>query len=895
MVSTPGEIDQSKPRDRLVGKGDEMQSVPSSPGVANDAYWSVEADELLQRLETSASGLASADAASRLAKLGRNTLVSRSGTSALAVFVRQFRSPLVLILIFAAMVSAFVGEGNEAAIIGAIVLASCVLSFTQEFGASKAMEALKQRISRKAILLRDGSESSVDAEDIVPGDVVSLSAGNLIPVDGIILEARDFNVSEAVLTGETFPAVKAPGRSAPEASIAQRANVVFTGTSVRSGTAKVLAVATGAHTEFASIAEALQRRIPETEFARGIRLFGYLMTEIMLAIVILVFFANLMLDRPLIESLLFSLALAVGLTPELLPAIISVTLARGARMMAASGVIVRRLDAIENLGSMDLLCTDKTGTLTEGVIHLDGWLDVEGNPSAEVLLWARLNATLQTGLKNPLDEAIASAQGGEGTSTGFTKVDEIPYDFVRKRLSVVVRIGQAEELLITKGAVQNVLEACAFVQNANGLQPMDDTHREAIDEKFRRWSAQGYRVLGLAIRRFDGRSKFGRDDESALTFAGFLLFLDPPKEGVRETLAALAHRGIAVKVISGDNRYVAAHLADAVGLRTNRIMTGEDLSKLTKAGLFASVGKTDLFVEIDPNQKERIVEALRDSGHVVGYLGDGINDAPALHEADIGISVDTAVDVAREAADVILLKRDLGVLVRGVDDGRKTFANTMKYISITTSANFGNMISMAVASLFLPFLPLLAKQILLNNFLSDVPSLAIAGDNVDADQLRRPRRWDMRFVRRFMVSFGLVSSVFDFATFAFLLLLVHAPVATFRTAWFVESLLTQLSILLIVRTHKAFWSSRPSGLLASLVLGVQIVAILLPYAPFAGWFGFVPLPLPVLAGLVTITAFYVVVSEVTKHWLFDHGSHHRHRSGARQIIGGSTSTSAYPR
>ncbi len=386
-----------------------MQSVPSSPGVANDAYWSVEADELLQRLETSASGLASADAASRLAKLGRNTLVSRSGTSALAVFVRQFRSPLVLILIFAAMVSAFVGEGNEAAIIGAIVLASCVLSFTQEFGASKAMEALKQRISRKAILLRDGSESSVDAEDIVPGDVVSLSAGNLIPVDGIILEARDFNVSEAVLTGETFPAVKAPGRSAPEASIAQRANVVFTGTSVRSGTAKVLAVATGAHTEFASIAEALQRRIPETEFARGIRLFGYLMTEIMLAIVILVFFANLMLDRPLIESLLFSLALAVGLTPELLPAIISVTLARGARMMAASGVIVRRLDAIENLGSMDLLCTDKTGTLTEGVIHLDGWLDVEGNPSAEVLLWARLNATLQTGLKNPLDEAIASA------------------------------------------------------------------------------------------------------------------------------------------------------------------------------------------------------------------------------------------------------------------------------------------------------------------------------------------------------------------------------------------------------------------------------------------------------------------------------------------------------
>ncbi|TGQ29083.1 magnesium-translocating P-type ATPase [Mesorhizobium sp. M00.F.Ca.ET.216.01.1.1] len=873
-----------------------MQSVPTSMGAAGDnAYWSIESSELLQRLGTSASGLASAEAASRLAKFGHNTLVSRSSTSALAVFVRQFRSPLVLILIFAAAVSAFVGEGHEAAIIGAIVLASCVLSFTQEYGASRAMAVLKQRISRKTAVLRDGLECSVDSDDIVPGDVVRLSAGNLIPVDGVILDARDFNVSEAVLTGETFPVVKAPGRSAPEAMVARRTNAVFTGTSVRSGTATVLAAATGASTEFASIAEALEQRIPETEFARGIRLFGYLMSEIMLAIVILVFFANLMLDRPLIESLLFSLALAVGLTPELLPAIISVTLSRGARTMAASGVIVRRLDAIENLGSMDLLCTDKTGTLTEGVIHLDGWFDVDGNPSTDVLHWARLNATLQTGLKNPLDEAIAGAQGEGATSNLFTKVDEIPYDFVRKRLSVVVRTKQGEDLLITKGAVQNVLEACRFVQTANGQEPLNDGHRKAIDDKFRRWSADGYRVLGLAIRRFESRNAFGRKDETDLAFAGFLLFLDPPKQGVRETLAALAHRGIAVKVISGDNRYVAAHLAEAVGLRADRIMTGEDLSKLTKSGLFARAQHTDLFVEIDPNQKERIVQALRSRGHVVGYLGDGINDAPALHEADIGISVDTAVDVAREAADIILLKRDLGVLVRGVDDGRKTFANTMKYISITTSANFGNMISMAVASLFLPFLPLLAKQILLNNFLSDVPSLAIASDNVDPDQLRRPRRWDIRFVRRFMVSFGLVSSLFDFATFAFLLLFAHATAATFQTAWFTESLLTELAIVLIVRTHKAFWASRPSRLLAWLTLGVGAIAIVVPYAPFAAWFGFVPLPLSVLGGLIAITGFYLIVSEATKRWFFDHESHHRHRWQAMRIIGsGSKSRSAHP-
>ncbi|WP_246677758.1 MULTISPECIES: magnesium-translocating P-type ATPase [unclassified Mesorhizobium] len=863
----------------MIGEAGQQSVSPQEGG-----YWSIETNDLLLRLETSVSGLASSEAASRLAKFGRNTLASTSTASALAVFARQFRSPLVLILIFAASVSAFVGEGQEAAIIGAIVLASCALSFTQEYGASRATEALKQRISRKAIVLRDGAECLVAAEEIVPGDVIRLSAGNLIPADGIILDARDFNVSEAVLTGETFPAMKTPGRSAPDAALTLRSNAVFTGTSVRSGTATVLAASTGSRTEFASIAAALERQIPETGFARGIRLFGYLMTEIMLAIVILVFFANLLLHRPLIESLLFSLALAVGLTPELLPAIISVTLARGARAMAANGVIVRRLDAIENLGSMDLLCTDKTGTLTEGVIHLDGWLDVDGNTSADILLWARLNATMQTGLKNPLDEAIACTPGEGALLAAFMKVDEIPYDFIRKRLSVVVRTKDADDLLITKGAVQNVLETCSFVRTAKGLEPLDEMHRAAIDEKFRRWSADGYRVLGLAIRPFEGQKTFSREDEIDLAFAGFLLFLDPPKKGVKETLAELAQRGIAVKVISGDNRYVAAHLAQAIGLRADRIMTGEDLSKLTKSALFAGVQHTDLFVEIDPNQKERIVQALRSRGHVVGYLGDGINDAPALHEADIGISVDSAVDVAREAADIILLKQDLGVLVRGVDDGRKTFANTMKYISITTSANFGNMISMAVASLFLPFLPLLAKQILLNNFLSDVPSLAIASDNVDPDQLRRPRHWDIRFVRRFMISFGLVSSLFDFATFAFLLFFAHATEAAFQTAWFVESLLTELAIVIIVRTHRAFWASRPSPLLAWLTLAVGIIAIMIPYLPFAAWFGFVPLPLPVLAGLVAITAFYLLASEATKRWFFGQGNPKSHRKRAGQTI-----------
>ncbi|QRI63967.1 magnesium-translocating P-type ATPase [Shinella sp. PSBB067] len=850
------------------------QSLQQSAGVGQ-AYWAVPAQALLAGLDTRRTGLSSEAAKARLREAGPNTISPGRGTSALAAFLRQFRSPLVLILIFAAIVSGFVGEGSEAVIIGVIVLASCVLSFTQEYGASRAMQALTARISPKVVALRDGRETSLAVSDIVPGDVVRLSAGNLIPADGILLEARDFNVSEAALTGETFPVVKAAGLSPPDAQIGQRANAVFTGTSVRSGTASMVVVKTGGNTEFASIAASIAHVAPETDFARGIRRFGYLMTEIMLVIVIVVFFANLLLHRPAVDSLLFSLALAVGLTPELLPAIISVTLARGARAMAANGVIVRRLDAIENLGSMDLLCTDKTGTLTEGVIHLDACKDAAGQDAPEVRLWALLNAVLQTGMANPLDAAIAAGKSEQDDLAGYAKIDEIPYDFIRKRLSVAVRVeGRAEDLLICKGAVQNVVEACSCVLAQGTPVPMDAARARAIDDKVRAWSGQGYRVLGIAIRRFPARQAYGREDEAGLAFAGFLLFLDPPKPGMAQTLKALADRGIKVKVITGDNRYVAAHLAEIIGLPHGRILTGGEVSTLTKEALVPRVTQNDIFAEIDPNQKERIIAALRGHGHVVGYLGDGINDAPALHEADVGISVDGAVDVAREAADLILLERDLGVLLRGVDDGRRTFANTMKYISITTSANFGNMVSMAFASLALPFLPLLAPQILLNNFLSDVPSLAIATDNVDPDQVRTPRRWDIGFVRRFMVTFGLVSSLFDFVTFAFLLLVAGATAQVFQTGWFVESLITELAIVLVVRTRKAFWRSRPSALLSWLTLAVGVFAIMIPFLPGADWFGFVALPLPVVGGLVAITLAYLAASEAVKHWFFTRERRH---------------------
>ncbi|WP_296069970.1 magnesium-translocating P-type ATPase [uncultured Agrobacterium sp.] len=845
-------------------------------------YWSEPVLTLCRELSTDLSGLAEKEAATRLKQWGTNRISDASHTTAIESFARQFRNPLVLVLIFAASISVFVGNGNEAAIIGLIVLASCLLSFSQEYAASKATEDLRRKISARVTCVRSGLEVTVPAEDIVPGDVVKLSAGNLIPADGVIMEAQDLNVSEAVLTGETFPVLKSPGTCTADTPLALRSNVVFAGTSVRSGTATILIAATGNRTEFAKIAKALERRMPETDFARGTRRFGALMTEIMLVIVIIVLVANLLLHRPLIDSLLFSLALAVGLTPELLPAIISVTLSRGARSMARRGVIVRRLEAIENLGSMDLLCTDKTGTLTEGVIRLDGCIDTDGKPSSDVRLWATLNATLQTGLKNALDEAIAAAAVTDARIAEYTKISEIPYDFIRKRLTVVVcaKSDASNDIIICKGAVGNVMECCSSVRVGDEVTQFDTQNREKLNAIFEEWSAQGYRVLGVAVRSSMRKPKYGRDDEAGMLFAGFLLFLDPPKAGVSDALTGLKSRGVAIKMITGDNRYVARHLAKTVGLKSEHVVTGEDIDQMTKNALFGKAGKTDLFVEINPNQKERVIEALRAHGHVVGYMGDGINDAPALHEADIGISVDTAVDVAREAADMILLKQDLGVLLRGIDDGRRTFANTMKYISITTSANFGNMISMAFASLFLPFLPLLAKQILLNNLLSSVPSLAIASDNVDPEQIETPRRWDIGSVRRFMISFGLVSSAFDFLTFGFLLYIMHSTTDTFRTAWFVESLITQLAIVLVVRTHFPFWKSRPGLVLSGLTFAIALLAVALPYLPYASSFGFVPLPLPVMLGLGGITALYLMVSEATKQLFF---AHQQRRPGARRL------------
>jgi len=838
-------------------------------------YWSREVGELASALGSVPGGLSEELAAARLLTVGRNRVEDAQQRGPLRLALRQLQSPLVLILVFAAAVSLGLRQWVDAGIILAIVLGAALLGFTQEYRASTAVAALRRRLALTCRVIREGVERAVEAETLVPGDLLVLSAGNLIAADGRVLEARDFLVSEASMTGESFPVEKQPGVVAADAPPAARTNAVFLGASVRSGTARVLVVQTGPRTAFAAIAARIQAREAETPFAQGLRRFGYLLIRTMVAIVLFVLTVNLLLERPLLESLLFAVALAVGLSPELLPAIVSITLAAGARGMGRQGVIVRRLEAIESLGSMDVLCTDKTGTLTEGTIVLEAATDGCGAPSASVLGLAFLNASFETGIDNPIDAALVAAGAAAGLSTaGHAKVDEIPYDFQRRRLTIVTSTAAdaTRHHVVTKGAFSSVLEVCTALACDGSTAPLTKDASAGLEAFYRERSEAGFRVLAVATREIEAGRPFHRDDERDMTFVGFLLFLDPPKPEVARTLRDLAALRVDVKVVTGDNRHVTGHLARTLGLDATSMITGEALAKLSDEALWHLAPRTTLFAEIDPQQKERIVRALQRAGHSVGFLGDGINDAPALHAADVGISVDQAVDVARESADIILLRRDLDVLRRGVEDGRRTFANTLKYISITTSANFGNMVSMALATPLLPFLPLSAKQILLNNFLSDGPSMAISTDRVEPDRVARPQRWDLAQVKRYMMVFGLVSSVFDLLTFAALLLVFHADEQTFQTSWFVVSLLTELGVVLVLRTHGPAWRSHPSRLLLWTTVGATLFALAVPFFGAASaLFGFVPLTAGEMATVVAIVSVYLVATEAVKRRFFREG------------------------
>jgi Mg2+-importing ATPase len=824
-------------------------------------FWSLPESEVLDRLETSRRGLSSEEAGKRLDRYGPNLIKPQKRTNTLSLLVSQFKSPLILILTFAAGLAFLTGDRADAFIVLFIILASGLLGFWQEKGASDAIRKLISMVQVEATALRDGSPREVSVEEIVPGDILSFRAGNKIPADCLLLESNDLFIDEAVLTGETFPVDKTPGVMAPETPLARRSNSLFMGTHATSGSGSAVVVGTGRGTEFGAISERLKLRRPESEFEHGVRRFGYLLMEITLILVISIFAINVFFQRPVVDSFLFAMALAVGLTPQLLPAIISINLSHGAKRMAREKVIVKRLASIENFGSINVLCSDKTGTLTEGKVRLRSSLDIDGQESRKVLFYAYVNAAFETGFENPIDEAIRSHQPFD--LAGCRKLDELPYDFVRKRLSILASVD-GRSLIITKGAFANVLGVCMKAETPGGEVADIEAVRDELEKRFENFSREGYRVLGVAYREAAPDTRITRDDETEMTFLGLLVLFDPVKPGIVETLARLRNIGVSLKLVTGDNRLVAAHVGRAVGLSGEVILRGGELREMSDLALVQQVGGVDIFAEIEPNQKERIILALRKAGNVVGYMGDGINDASALHSADVGISVESAVDVAKEAADIVLLEKDLGVLVHGIQEGRKTFANTLKYIFMAASANFGNMFSMAGASLFLPFLPLLPTQILLTNLLTDFPELTIATDSVDREFAEKPRRWDLKFIHRFMLAFGLLSSIFDYATFGALLLVFRASTAQFRTGWFMESVISASLIVLVVRTRRPFFKSRPGKYLLAATLAIVAVTLALPFSPLAPLFHLEPLPFPFFLLIGSIVLLYVTGAEITK-------------------------------
>lgn len=824
-------------------------------------YWSQTPEEVLTRFGSSVEGLDGAEAVRRQRAVRPLLLGREERASPLRLLLHQFRSPTTLLLLGATLLSLALGDLVDAAIILVIVGVSGLLGYYQEYRASDAVAALTARVRASAPVLRDGREVDVPVEEVVPGDLLRLEAGRTIPGDARIVEATNLYVDESALTGETFPVEKAATPVSADAPLAKRASSLYLGTHVVSGTGTAVVVAIGRETEFGRISDRLRTAPPETDFERGVRHFGYLLVELTALLVVGIFAINVYLARPVVDSLLFALALAVGLTPQLLPAIISVNLATGARRMAARKVIVRQLTSIENFGAMTLLCADKTGTLTEGTVRVRSADDLAGRPSDRVLRLVYLNSAFETGFANPIDEAVRALRPVD--LAAYTRRDEVPYDFVRRRLSILVESHDGW-LMITKGALDRVLEVCTTVERPDGsIAPIAEEWQRILD-RLTTISGQGCRVLGVAYRRVPPGTDLRAADEMEMTFAGFLVLHDPVKEDAAATVAELARLGIRLCLVTGDNPLVAAHAARQVLGREPVVVSGSDLQAMSDGALRARAPTVDAFAAVEPNQKERIILALKRSGGVVGYIGDGINDAPALHAADVGISVEGAVDVAKESAQIVLLEKDLGVLVEGVREGRITFANTLKYIFMATSANFGNMFSMAGASLFLPFLPLLPKQILLTNLLTDLPEMTIATDTVDPETVERPRSWDLGFIRRFMLVFGLLSSVFDFMTFGVLLLLLHATPEEFRTGWFIESVVSAALIVLVVRSRRPFFRSRPGRQLRIATGAIAVVAVVLPFTPLGPLLGFVPPPLPVLAAMGMIVLLYIVSAEGVK-------------------------------
>jgi Mg2+-importing ATPase len=838
--------------------------------MAEEEFPFIPVDQLMETLHTSLQGLSSREVESRRASYGPNAVVRQKKLAAFRQFAAQFKNPLIIILFLAAVLSVFLGEFVDAMIIIVIVVLSVFIDFFQEYRAERAVDLLKEKISTTATVIREGARQDVPLLELVPGDIISLSAGDIVPADARVILARDFFVDQSALTGESFPVEKtAQIRAGDNQDLQQWGQYLFMSSPVVSGSATAAVVKTGMSTEYGKIAERLTARPPETEFERGLNQFSYLITRIIFLLVIFVFFINALFKHGVLDSLLFAVALAVGLTPELLPMILTVNLSKGALAMSEKGVIVKHLVSIQNFGSMDMLCTDKTGTLTENRITLVYHVDAERNTSDQVLLYSYLNSYYQTGLKSPLDQAILQKSGVEIGQ--YQKIDEIPFDFIRKRISVVVAKNQ-DRILITKGAPEEVLKLCTRISREGVPEPFtEDWHTRAVG-LYETLSSEGFRVLAVASKEItEEKSTYTFDDETDLTLHGFVAFIDPPKETVHESLRMLHDTGIEVKIITGDNELVTRHVCTALEFPITGIIEGSEIARMDSDTLASAVEQANIFTRVSPPQKERIIRALMKNNHVVGYLGDGINDAPSIRAADIGITVDNAVDIAKESADIVLLKKDLRVLRDGILEGRKTFGNTMKYIMMGTSSNFGNMISVAAASLFLPFLPLLPVQILLNNLLYDLSQSTIPTDAVDEEYVLAPKRWDIGFIKKFLLVFGPVSSLFDILTFTSLLVIFHAPMELFRTVWFLESLCTQTFIIFAIRTTKVpFYKSHPSRLLIISSIIVVLAGIAITLSPAGGLFGFVPITFPYFLLIGALVIGYIVVVEIVKKRFYRH-------------------------
>jgi Mg2+-importing ATPase len=832
-------------------------------------FWSISHADLYKELNVTDSGLTTSEAQSRLSSFGANRLKPPKKSDIFTLFIAQFKSPIILILLVATGLSFFLHDPADAAIILTIVIVSGLLGFWQEYSANDAIKKLLDIVQIKATVLRDGKQQEIHTEEVVPGDIIILSAGDVVAGDCHILESKDIFVDESMLTGETFPVEKSVSELQVDTPLAQRTNTLWMGTHIVSGSARALVIFTGRETEFGKVSERLKLKPQETEFEHGIRRFGYFLAEVTLILVVIIFAVNVYLHRPVMDSFLFSLALAVGLTPQLLPAIISINLSHGAKKMAHKKVIVKRLASIENFGSMNILCSDKTGTLTEGIVKVHSVVDIKGISNEKVLFYAYINSFYETGFTNPIDVAIRNFRPID--LTGYKKHDEIPYDFIRKRLSIVVS-HEDECMMITKGALANILEVCSSAVTGEGEIIEISSAINQIQGQFSEFSSKGFRTLGVAYKKINDKSAtdstekrlISKDFESGMTFIGFIVLEDPPKAMIIETIKKMKEFGVSLKVITGDNKLVASTLSKNIGLSNTTIITGQELRNIGDNALLKRVSEADIFAEIEPNQKERIIIALRKAGNVVGYIGDGINDASALHAADVGISVDSGADVAKDASDIVLLEKDLSVLVEGISEGRRTFANTLKYIFMATSANFGNMFSMAGVSLILPFLPLLPKQILLTNLMTDFPEMTIATDNVDNEMVESPKRWDIKAIRKFMITFGLISSIFDYLTFGLLLLILHASENQFRTGWFIESVISASLIVLVIRSRKSFYKSKPGKYLLIATLSIVAVILILPITPVGKIFEFVVLPVKTYLLLLLIVVFYILTAEIAK-------------------------------